>query len=68
MAPLPAPDSFTQNHLRLAKALAIPAPAAIENARLYECAQIYSTELEKRSSDLQEVQTALQSFQSRRPS
>jgi PAS domain S-box-containing protein len=63
-----APDSFTQEHLRLAKTLAIPAAAAIQNARLYECAQIYSAELEKRTSDLHEVQTALQRFQSRRPS
>ncbi len=63
-----APDSFTQEHLRLAKSLAIPAAAAIQNARLYECAKIYGAELEKRTSDLQEAQTALQRFQSRRPS
>jgi len=62
------PDSFTQEHLRLAKSLAIPAAAAIQNARLYECAKIYGAELEKRSSDLQEAQSALQRFQSRRPS
>jgi len=63
-----APDSFTQEHLRLAKSLAIPAAAAIQNARLYECAKIYGSELEKRTSDLQEAQSALQRFQSRRPS
>jgi PAS domain S-box-containing protein len=62
------PDCFTQEHLRLAKSLAIPAAAAIQNARLYECAKIYGAELEKRSSDLQEAQSALQRFQSRRPS
>jgi PAS domain S-box-containing protein len=63
-----APDSFTHEHLRLAKSLAIPAAAAIQNARLYECAKIYGTELEKRTSDLHEAQSALQRFQSDRPS
>ena len=63
-----APDSFTDEHLRLAKSLAIPAAAAIQNARLYECAKIYGAELEKRTSDLQEAQSALQRFQSGRPS
>lgn len=62
------PDSFTREHLRLAKSLAIPAAAAIQNARLCECAKIYGAELEKRTSDLQEVQSALQRFQSGRPS
>ena len=64
----PVPGSFTQEHLRLAKSVAIPAAAAIQNARLYECAQIYGTELEKRTADLEEAQTALQHFQTRRPS
>ena len=63
-----APARFTQEHLRLAKTLAIPAAAAIQNARLYECAKIYGSELEKRTSDLQEIQSALQRFQSGRPS
>jgi len=63
-----APDSFTEEHLRLAKSLAIPAAAAIQNARLYECAKIYGSELEKRTSDLQDLQSALQRFQSGRPS
>jgi PAS domain S-box-containing protein len=63
-----APASFTQEHLRLAKSLAIPAAAAIQNARLYECAKIYGAELEKRTSDLQAVQSALQRFRSGRPS
>ncbi len=61
-----APDSFTHEHLRLAKSLAIPAAAAIQNARLYECAKIYGAELEKRTSDLQEAHSALQRFQSGR--
>ena len=63
-----APGTFTQEHLRLAKLLAIPAAAAIQNARLYECAKIYGAELEKRTSDLEEVQSALQRFQRGRPS
>jgi PAS domain S-box-containing protein len=63
-----APDSFTQEHLRLTKSLAIPAAAAIQNARLYECAKIYGTELEKRSSDLQDAQSTLQRLHSGRPS
>jgi len=63
-----APDSFTHEHLRLTKSLAVPAAAAIQNARLYECAKIYGTELEKRTSDLHEAQSALQRLQSGRPS
>lgn len=63
-----APGTFTQEHLRLAKLLAIPAAGAIQNARLYECAKIYGAELEKRTSDLEEVQSALQRFQRGRPS
>jgi PAS domain S-box-containing protein len=59
---------FTPEHLRLAKSLAVPAAAAILNARLYECAKIYGTELERRTVDLQEAQNALQHFQNRRPS
>jgi GAF domain-containing protein len=64
----PVPDSFTQEHLRLAKSVAIPAAAAIQNARLYECANIYGAELEKRTSDLQKAESALQRFKSDRPS
>jgi len=43
-----APGTFTQEHLRLAESLDIPAAAAIQNARLYECARICGTELEKK--------------------
>lgn len=60
--------SFTQEHLRLAKSLAIPAAAAIQNARLYECAKILGTELKKSASDLEEAQNALQRLRSGRPS
>jgi len=62
-----SPDRFTPEHLRLTKSLAIPAAAAIQNARLYECARIYSSELEKRTEDLQKAQRALQSLQNHRP-
>jgi PAS domain S-box-containing protein len=41
-------DAFSQEHLRLAKSLAIPAAVAIQNARLYERAEIYAAELEQR--------------------
>jgi len=60
--------TFTQEHLRLAKLLAIPAAAAIQNARMYECAKIYGAELEKRTSDLRAVESALLRFHSARPS
>lgn len=59
---------FTAEHERLIKSLAIPAAAAIQNARLYECAKIYGTELERRTSDLRDAQDALIRLQSRRPS
>jgi PAS domain S-box-containing protein len=50
---------FTQEHLRLAKSLAIPAAVAIQNARLYERAEIYGTELEKQLAGLEQTQRAL---------
>jgi GAF domain-containing protein len=37
-------ESFTAERLRLVKLLAIPAAAAIHNARHYEWAQIYAAE------------------------
>ena len=60
--------TFTPEHLRLAQLLAIPAAAAIQNARMYECAKIYGDELEKRTSDLRAVESALLRFHSDRPS
>jgi len=63
-----APGTFTPEHLRLAKLLAVPAAAAIQNARMYECARIYGAELEKRTSDLRAVESALLRFHSDRPS
>lgn len=38
------PNRYTQEHLRRAELLAIPAAAAIQNARLYARAEIYSSE------------------------
>jgi PAS domain S-box-containing protein len=51
---------FTQEHTRLAKSLAISAAVAIQNARLYERAEIYGAELEKRLADLERTQQALE--------
>src|SRR5450759_659668 len=53
------PKLFTQEHLRRAQLLAIPAAAAIQNARLYETARIYGSELEKRIIDLKQAESAL---------
>jgi PAS domain S-box-containing protein len=55
--------AFTPEHLRLAKSLAIPAAVAIQNARLYERAEIYGAELERRLADLQQTQQALREAQ-----
>jgi PAS domain S-box-containing protein len=61
------PNRFTQDHLRRAELLAIPAAAAIQNSRLYERAAIYREELEKRIEDLRRAQAALvQSEEGRR--
>jgi transcriptional regulator with GAF, ATPase, and Fis domain len=38
------PGTFTTEHFRLAKSLAVPAAVAIHNARLYEWAEIYTEE------------------------
>jgi PAS domain S-box-containing protein len=61
------PDSFTREDLRRAQLLAIPAAVAIQNSRLYECASIYGSELEKRIHDLRAAKKALeQSEESRK--
>jgi PAS domain S-box-containing protein len=52
-------NHFTEDHLRRAELLAIPAAAAIQNARLYSTAEIYGSELEKRLADLQKAEQAL---------
>jgi PAS domain S-box-containing protein len=54
------PHAFTHEHLHLAKSLAVPGAVAIQNARLYERAEIYGTELEQRLVDLQQIKQALQ--------
>jgi len=53
------PNLYTQDHLRRAELLAIPAAAAIQNARLYETACIYSETLESRIAELKRAETAL---------
>jgi PAS domain S-box-containing protein len=53
------PDLFTNEHLRRAELLAIPAAVAIQNARLYQTAQIHGSELEKRLADLEPSEAAL---------
>jgi PAS domain S-box-containing protein len=57
---------FTQEHLRLAMSLAIPAAVAIQNARLYERAEIYGTELEKQLAGLDQTQRALEKAEENR--
>lgn len=57
------PNRYTQDHLRRAELLSIPAAAAIQNARLYAQADIYASELQKRLVDLQEAETALAQVQ-----
>jgi PAS domain S-box-containing protein len=57
------PNRYTQDHLRRAELLAIPAAAAIQNARLYSTADMYGSELQKRLVDLQEAETALAEVQ-----
>lgn len=53
------PDRLTENDLRRAELLAIPAAAAIQNARLYSTAEMYGSELEKRLGDLEKAERAL---------
>ena len=53
------PHLYTQDHLRRAELLAIPAAAAIQNARLYETACIYGETLESRIAELKRTETAL---------
>lgn len=56
---------FAREHLRLAKSLALSAAVAIQNARLYERAEIYASELEMQVKLLKETQAALQQTQGR---
>jgi GAF domain-containing protein len=52
-------NRLTQEHVRRAELLAIPAAVAIENARLYARSEIFASELTKRLSDLQAAESAL---------
>lgn len=61
------PHAFTGEHLRLAKSLAIPAAVAIQNARLYEQAEILRAELEERLLDLDRAEQALRQTSQRSP-
>ena len=56
---------FTPEHLRMAKSLAIPVAVTIQNARLYELAEIYASELELRLEELKQTQKALEDSESR---
>ena len=55
--------ALNQEHLRLAKSLAIPAAVAIQNARLYERAEIFRSVLEERLADLERTQRELEETQ-----
>lgn len=58
--------ALNQEHLRLAKSLAIPAAVAIQNARLYERAEIFRAELEQRLADLEEAERTIRKARSGR--
>lgn len=60
---------FTSDHLRRTQLLAIPAAAAIQNSRLYERAEVFGSELQRRLTDLRQTEKALeQSEEGRRVS
>jgi GAF domain-containing protein len=50
------PGLYTQEHVRRAELLAIPAAAAIQNSRLYETARIYGEPLESRIENLRRAE------------
>jgi PAS domain S-box-containing protein len=52
-------QAFTQEHLRLAESLAIPAAVAIQNARLYEQTEIFRAELEQRLADIDQTEKTI---------
>jgi PAS domain S-box-containing protein len=61
-----SPAQFSQEHLRLIRSLATPAAIAIQNARLYERAEIYGAELEHRMAELHRVEQSLESSEQER--
>jgi PAS domain S-box-containing protein len=60
------PAQFSTEHLRLTRSLATPAAVAIQNARLYERAEIYGAELERRISELHQIEQNLEKSEQRR--
>lgn len=52
------PQAFSEEHLRLATSLAIPAAVAIQNARLYEQTEIFRSELEQQLAGAQQIEEA----------
>jgi PAS domain S-box-containing protein len=52
------PKMFTREHLRLANSLAVPAAVAIQNARLYEQAEIFRSQVEQRLAEVQHARRA----------
>ena len=60
------PGYFTAEHLRVSGTLGVAAAIAIQNARLYERAEIYGAELERRLSDLHQAQQALEQLKTQR--
>jgi PAS domain S-box-containing protein len=52
-------NAFTDEHIRMAESIAVPAAIAIQNARLFERGEIYAAELEQRVKDLRETKEAL---------
>jgi PAS domain S-box-containing protein len=53
------PNTFTADHLRVAKSLALSAAVAIQNARLSERAEVFAVELESRLNELSRMREAL---------
>ena len=53
----------TQKTIFAAELLAVPAAAAIQNARLFARAEMYASELEKRLLELRDAETALEAAQ-----
>lgn len=51
--------TLTHEHLRLARSFAIPAAVAIQNARLYEQAEIFRGDLEQRLAELRQADEVL---------
>ncbi|HEY2468232.1 MAG TPA: PAS domain S-box protein [Terracidiphilus sp.] len=55
-----SPAQFSSSHLALTQSLATAAAVAIQNARLYERAEIYGAELERRIAELRQFEQTSQ--------